>query len=355
MTIFLEIMKDLLIPRVKIVRDKSFKADESNFNTLLSWVGKGRNPELSQFKRNRADKLWVKLEKLTDQRNLAQEIDDVKTHEKIRILLDKCKEKAAEESKRLHYPDEGKFGPRMQKLIDLTDALFKIFQKHNLLNVAHDDDPLNSLRFFIAFYIAQKEVDVRELGALGKLVQNPKITDIKKIAEEKEALALKILKECEEDLETLDKEHPSYSASRRKCVVNHINELMRQNKALCKQHGLKYNIPMTLSFFTALNISLPSLRPGPGFLDECADNALKEVIEKTPAMPESSNILALLTTNLEAVPPIRIKKKENEKIVEKMVDEPKQKDKTLKLTKQGREMEESEELEERDKETSLNP
>ena len=182
----------------------------------------------------------------------------------------------------------------MQKLIDLTQALFDILETHNLLNISHDDDPMNSFRFYAALYLIQKEVDTRKLNAFWKLLQNPEITNAKILAKNKEALLLTVLKECEANLVGLDKGHELYPENRKRIVLDAIEKLKRENIKLCKEFGATYSIPLTLNLFASLNLSLPSLRPDAGFLEDCADRALNEIkVGRTPITEESPPLILI--------------------------------------------------------------
>lgn len=266
MTIFLEIIKKFLDKEITKVRDASVEADASIGNTVVSVFGYGRDTVLSEIKR----KLAVDL--LFDFRNMKNKDNDLESCEHLKKLIANCKKDAKKASEDKSY-DEGTFGPAMQVAIQLTQDIHDKLAVVHLLNIPHDDDPFNGFRYQMAHYFSKKIDDSRSPSILN----NPKISSSNQVTKEKEQLVLEVLAGCEKDLKTLDIEHEDYVITRKKRVLEWIERLSRKNKAVCEDHTSTPNVPITLSLFTKVNISAPSIGPDVGFLDECLKAAVTEI------------------------------------------------------------------------------
>ncbi|KTC86941.1 hypothetical protein [Legionella brunensis] len=270
MTIFLDIAKPYMIEMIKEIRDKSVSADKSTTNALLGWISLGRDEELSKAKRDLADRLLIDLDSLKDQK------DDAATYESLKKLVNDCKVAAAKKSKEKNY-DEGKFGPRMLRALQLLDNLFNKIKEAKLLDISHDEEPLNLFRYYAACYYAQKINDAHRISGISKLAQNPKLTTFSQLSESKEQAIIKTLAECELDLGTLDTQHVDYEETKKKRVLEWLDKLERANKKLCEEHGSTVSIPITFALFSTINIALPTLQPDSGFLEECIQKAKKSI------------------------------------------------------------------------------
>ncbi|OCH98986.1 hypothetical protein A8135_09540 [Legionella jamestowniensis] len=270
MTIFLDVIKPILKEAITTIRDKSVSADKSTTNTLLSWISLGRDEDLSKSKRNLADDLLIKLHELENKEN------DAATFQALKNLLTECKKEAAKKSKEKNY-DEGKFGPRMQKVILLLDDLYEKLNKAKITDIPHDNEPLNRFRFYAARYYSQKIYDAYNLSFFARFIQNPKLTYFVKLAEEKETLIVTMLQGCEKDLGTLDVEHEEYENTKKSRVLEWLSKLERANEELCSKYGSTISIPIGLTIFSTINVSLPTLQPDSGFLETCIKNAMDEI------------------------------------------------------------------------------
>ncbi|ASQ47372.1 hypothetical protein [Legionella clemsonensis] len=273
MTIFLDITKPILKEAITAIRDKSVSADKSTANTLLNWISLGRDGELSKSKRDLADELLIKLH------DLQHKEDDAATFEALKNLLLECKKEAAKKSREKNY-GEGKFGPRMQKVILLLENLYEKLKEAKITDTPHDNEPLNCFRFYAARYYAQKIHDSHNISAFGRFLQNPKLTYFVKLAEEKEALIVTILQACEKDLGTLDVEHDEYETTKKSRVLEWLSKLERANVDLCEKYGSTLSIPVSIALFSTINISLPTLQPDSGFLETCIRSAMDEIDPK---------------------------------------------------------------------------
>lgn len=269
MTIFLEIVKEFLGREITKVRDTSIEADVSVTNRLSSWVGYGRDIELSEKKRQAATDLLYEFRKMGDESN------DLVSCNHLKVLIEYCKNLAKDAGGAKGY-DEGTFGPAMLSAGQLTQDLYAKLGKFKLLGIPHDDDPFNEFRYRMAYYYAQKLDDSRTPSILN----NPKITSSNEITHRKEQLVFKILTECEKDLQTLDIEHVDYISTRKNRVLEWIEKLSRENIALCKEYTSELAVPISLSFFSKVNVNVPSIGPDEGFLEYCLQACIAQINAK---------------------------------------------------------------------------
>lgn len=281
MTVFLAIAKNFLIHDIQEIRNQSIQADASLKNTALSWFNKGRDKSLSQAKQVIADQLWQHIQALEDAEN------DAENYGKIRDSLEAAKKQAADKSKEKHY-DEGNFGPAMTRAINFLDEIYKKLGQEGMIDIPYDADPVNLYSFYAASYVVQKLDDKRNEDMVTYLMQHPKLSNIRELAEKKEALLLSKIKDCKEDVDTLDKQHPNFQNARRKRVLDSIEDLLRKNKDLCKEHGIAWEIPVTVTFIASLNIGLPTLRPDNGFMEECMQAAIEAIRESNQHQASAS-------------------------------------------------------------------
>lgn len=282
MTIFLHIVKIFLKERIKKTRDHSVAADRTFQNITLGFIGLGRNPALAKSKRDLADELLVTLEGTQGREN------DEENVKLLRILLTKCKDEAAEKSREKKY-DEGSFGPAMDNILLFLEKIHSKFEKYNLLNIPHDEEPLNIFRYYAGMYYTKKIDDELNVSTIGSLARNPKLTCFFELTQEKENLILITLEACEKDLDTLDQKHEHYQLTKKARVCESLDRLERHNKELCKKYSLSSDIPVSLSLFSSLNFRLPTLCPTEGFLEECILNA-KHDIDPTYKAPSLSAV-----------------------------------------------------------------
>lgn len=284
MTIFLEIVKKFLETEITKVRDSSVEADAGFCNTIVSFAGYGRDTELSSKKRQYA------VDLLVDLRNMKDKDKDYTSCEYLKTLINGYKEKAKLASDLKNY-NEGTFGPAMQAAISLADDILKKLGAVSLLDIQHDDDPFNEFRYQMAHYFAQKVVDARTTSVVSTVMSNPKITSSIQVAKEKEALILRSLVDCEKDLKTLDIEHVDYVTTRKRRVLEKIKAMKEENVGVCKEHTTELSVPvLQFSFFSKVNLNVPTMGPEVGFLDECL-NLAADAIKKSMVAEESKEAL----------------------------------------------------------------
>lgn len=318
MSNFLHVAKIILARRIKQIRNDSVSADTGLTNravTFFSLGFLGRDKALSATKQDLDDDLLSELNDVQDGEN------DEATLE---TLISKYKNSAKIASSKKGY-DEGTSGPALQAVITLLDDIYKKLEDAEkegvkLLDTPDDETPLNVYRYQTIRYLAQKVEDAGNQSLINKLLQNPKISSCHELAEEKEKILIANLKQCEENIRELnefeeiarreaerakkameeakkviedediddaeipkpskilvEKKPVDYPALRKKSVLSSLKALKEENETLCERFGPKISLPVSVIFFTSLSIALPTFKPGPGYLQECAEAAVSEI------------------------------------------------------------------------------
>ena len=141
MTIFLEVAKKIIIDKATAITTASRDADLSTFNYARNMVGQGRNTELSAEKRLLIDRLLPKIRELVDGE------DDGVTLHGLKELITNCLKEVAEASlKREHTRGDTERG--LESLEALVQIIFDKLHSLHLLEVLHDETPLNSFRHY---------------------------------------------------------------------------------------------------------------------------------------------------------------------------------------------------------------
>lgn len=264
MTIFLDLAKSIIQGKLMSIIEKSTKADAGLINRGLSLFYLGRDTKLSRKKRELAQNLASKILYFVEGET------DAESYAKLVSLIEACKEEARKKSSKKGY-DEGDFGPKITRLLQLLQKIYVKFEEAGILNVPNDGDPFNIFRFHAGRYIVQKLQDQK--GIIHTITHNPKLTAWAKLTEEKSNLLLKKLRECERDLDGLDTSHEEYNLNRRKCVFHCLSDLLYENTALCTEYGSSVKVPVTFSFIASLSVAIPTLAPENGFLETCVSDA----------------------------------------------------------------------------------
>ncbi|MCC5014558.1 MULTISPECIES: hypothetical protein [unclassified Legionella] len=321
MSNFLQVAKIILARRIKQIRNDSVSADTGLTNravTFFSLGFLGRDKALSATKQDLDDDLLSELNDVQDGEN------DEATLETLKTLISKYKNSAKIASSKKGY-DEGTSGPALQAVITLLDDIYKKLEDAEkegvkLLDTPDDETPLNVYRYQTIRYLAQKVEDAGNQSLINKLLQNPKISSCHELAEEKEKILIANLKQCEENIRELnefeeiarreaerakkameeakkviedediddaeipkpskilvEKKPVDYPALRKKSVLSSLKALKEENETLCERFGPKISLPVSVIFFTSLSIALPTFKPGPGYLQECAEAAVSEI------------------------------------------------------------------------------
>ncbi|KTD19837.1 hypothetical protein [Legionella londiniensis] len=225
MTIFLDIAKTIIVEEVNTIIKNSLDQDQSVMNLSLTTFGLGRNPELSNTKRTLLEVLKKEIESIHDK-------NDATALQTIKKCIENTLKQAKEESTKKGY-NGGNTGFALLLMIQSIDTIYKTLEEQELLNIPHDNQPLNVFYFFAALYIAKKISEKNTTGVVKSLVSNPNISRVNELAHLKESLLWEKIKSCKKELNTLDKKHEEYDLNVRKCVLRSIEELLKSNQQFC--------------------------------------------------------------------------------------------------------------------------
>ncbi|KTD27912.1 hypothetical protein [Legionella israelensis] len=286
MTIFLKVAQEFLNVRLNSTYKTSVAADNCVSNTVLSYLWTGRNTELSEEKRQLLMNLMLEIKTMDGKES------DEATLEYLKQLLDDKRAENQRLCKKYGYKNEGETGRSLVAIKNFLDDIHKKLSEHEFIDKPFDSaDPFNEFQYHAAFYLIQKIEDVNNQGLIEKLAIHLEISSLYELAEDKENMLLSVLKKCEESLQALGEEKPDYLKWRKNNVIEAIEKVKRENTALCKKYGSKFDIPFALSLFSTLKIGLPTLRPDVGELDKCMQKALEQISPEESIEKSSSLVL----------------------------------------------------------------
>ena len=235
-TIFLEIVKKFLVDAITVARNRSL-----------------------------ADGLLFKLHRVTGGGSDLESCNLLKS-----LVAEECKKtaKAASDSEDCV---EGTFGQTMTAAMLLIQNIYDKLKEVQLLDILHNDDPLNQFCYHMAHYFSKKAVDALTPSFVSRMSTHLKFT----ATQEKEELILRALKECALD------GHSNYPENRRKRVLESIERLMQKIISVCEEHNSRMSPPVSIGFFSIVNVGIPPLGHNVGFLENCLLEAKKEISSDT--------------------------------------------------------------------------
>jgi hypothetical protein len=269
MTIFLDIAKHFLQPEITRIKESSDAADQSLLNGALNFFGVGRDTKLSSGKRQILGVLMADIGKY---QHTSTDEDDKATYAQLRDLIINSKMSIMYKSRSEKHA-AGATEDALGRLGDFLTEIFHRLEGCNLLNIDHDEEPLNQFRYFAAFYHAQEIQTSRQKSGFGELLENPNINAMNQLLLDKADLVSAQVIKCDGRLQALDSAHPDYSSTKRQIVCEGIEELKRQNEALCKGYSYRVVVSSVVNKFVS---------PTRDALDEVMTQALAAIdsIEK---------------------------------------------------------------------------
>lgn len=230
MTIFVEISKHFLWHELTAARTDSLNADASYYNYALGLFNLQRDPELSKQKRACLDELREALLKFNTEQ------DDKKTLEEFKELLTvfRSKNDKLAEAKQ---SGEGITGQALLNAIALIQAIYDKFNDLKFIDIKKDKHPFSLFQYYAAYYFAKKISNKQKLNPLQTVAEQPKLSNLRLRAQEREKLIIEAINECKIDLNGLDTKHPDYAKAIIRQVKAHIDRLNLNNETLCKKYG----------------------------------------------------------------------------------------------------------------------
>lgn len=286
MTVYLSIVKELLIKNIKNWQTKSIAKDGSPFNAVGSFFLLGRDQELSQFKQQTASNL------ITNIQNIQTGSCDADSLKMIEQLLTNAKKEADTEARKKGY-NQGTFSAMTAKTYEIAKDFFEKFNTFQLLDVRYSPaDPFDIYRFFLASYLAQKVYDTHHPGLVKYYTEHPRISNMALLTQDRERLVQAALTECIKKLDRLDKSNSDYLHARKDSVLESIQALKRENELLCKKYGIELAVPVFSVGIASLNVGMPPLQPDHGCIEICmeaATTAIKNISVVTQVVEPRGN------------------------------------------------------------------
>ncbi|WED43720.1 hypothetical protein [Legionella cardiaca] len=262
-TIFLDLVKKFLVDKINSYKNRSSASDFSTSNELLRLFKLG-STELSESRQALTEHLLLKLHQVTGRGC------DLESCHLLKSLIAECMKTASN----LKNYTKGRFEQTLTEAMLLIQNIYDKLEEIQLLDVSHNDDPLNQFRYYMALYFSKKVVETLPPSYLP--IQ---LTPASSLVAQKEKLILQTLKECAFHLEVLNKGPSDYHQNRRKRVLDHIEQLRRTIIATCEKHSIK-SLPVSISFFSIANVNMPSLGSN-DFLLTCLLKAEKKISSET--------------------------------------------------------------------------
>lgn len=234
MTIFVEIGKQFLWHELTSARADSLKADASYRNYALGLFNLQRDSELSNQKRACLDELRDAI--LT----FSTEQDDKKALEEFKELLTVFRSKNDKLAEAKHS-GEGITGQALLNAIALIQAIYDKLNDLKFLDIRKDKHPFSLFQYYAAYYFAKKISIKKKLNLLQNIAEQPKLSNLRLRAQEREKLIIESINECKIDLGRLDTKHSDYTKAIIRQVKAHIDRLNLNNEALCKKYGTLLN------------------------------------------------------------------------------------------------------------------
>jgi hypothetical protein len=254
MTLFLEIIRELLIKNIEIIKARIEKDDSSSFSML-------RDKSLSEFKKRQASNLLEIAYQLKECESDLSCKDII-----IREIL-KVQTAANNESRKYGY-EVGKFNQEMCDLITLLETVYQKLSDANLLNIVRNNtDAFSIFCFQAGSYLAHKAEQSLNVSYLGYLSSHPKLSTRWELGLKKEKLIADKIKACKEALDVLNTEHAKYQEHYSARVTDFIDEVIRENEGFCAEHSTGIGIPLVSFGFLSILSARSSFQPKAGMLN----------------------------------------------------------------------------------------
>jgi hypothetical protein len=288
MTIFLEIAKQFLTSEITTIIQASEGADQSLMNSAFGLMGLGRNTDLSTAKRQLLGGLQRSINEFSD-----SDKGDKETCQALIDLILKYLDDISTTSQEKNYK-LGFSGEAIQNLEPLLRSIFKKCKDYWLLDFAHDTDPMNVFRYYVALYSTKKIIQSHHPSFVSYVMDNPQVSVAPLIASEKERLIAQALSDCLSRINRLDKWGKDFNEAKQQVVRDDIERLQRANAALYARQGWNLGAPVRFGFFSSAPSTAQSVG---GLLDESMRQALAELdrnkiaslsLERKPSLSEDN-------------------------------------------------------------------
>ena len=306
MSIFLEIIQLLLVPKIDELHNSSQAADESYLNLGRTLLGYGRNIKVSQSKREQLILFKRSLMDLKD----AETVSDQDMLRSIKALTDKCLVNLREaRSTELFFP-ESSTDQIIRSFLSLAEEIYAKLDQIKVLNIKHTEDPLTIFQYHIAYYFAKKIMDCTYPNIVEQIIAHPLVAQTGKLTANKEQFILHhvesvngeniegIIPICQKKLNDLQEEHAKLLESRQQIVMTHMTNIQLLNIQFYTRHSSQPLAPPSTSFFDrAYDASVHAHCVG-GLLGQCLLAAASEITNYCNTQYEADKDLKISETGV---------------------------------------------------------
>lgn len=282
MTIFLELAKQYLIPKIEEIHKASVKADLSLLNSIRGFFHVERNSELSNIKQELILGLIKEIKDLENQTN------DAATCAHIKIIIANCLDDMSKARKEKNNYPEGETEKSIRKLDTLIDFIFKKLSNLQVLDIPHDKDPLNCFRHYIALYCTHKIIEEQNenpsqaINIIQAIIKDPHLSKSRMLAKIKDDIIMGVMEDktpsiiqlCMDELAALKPKMDTLAQKRNTIVIQFMNQFQNQNLELYRKNGIDIGVPPQCDFAPP---PLTEIKNGGGFLGECLRRATVEI------------------------------------------------------------------------------
>ncbi|MBA4697438.1 MAG: hypothetical protein H2069_08655 [Legionella sp.] len=294
MTIFVDVILEQLEQEIAKIKTTSLSDDHSFGNRALSKCTNkafGRNLSLAEIKRSLADNLLKDLLSLKEQA-IEKNLKDERVYEKMREKILNCRREGAQKSADF-ASREGNFGLKLNKMSLFLDTAFDKLKEVDLLNIPHDDDPLNIFRYHASIYYRDKIfASVKEIN-LTQSVSNLTRHGFMRgniVGSAKDKLLCLTIQRCIQTFDELSEEKRHDPAVRARYLDMHLKLLEEENNQLCKRNALIRHVGFGYNLLGRFYMEVPNARPGVGQLGACIKST-REVLSNICSMQEGMSLL----------------------------------------------------------------
>lgn len=232
MTIFLELAKHFLIPRLQQVIGDLKEADAGWINTFRKTISMERNQLLSVEKQTMLESLIQKISTIQDADT------DEETQENIEHLISTFRQQLLDKSLEYRIEDGGTTEPKLDALVGIVKDIFKSVTKLNVVDTPRNEDPLNCFKYFIGLYFAEKINARVSANLFNTVTRHPFFTNASSLStatdqmllgmQETESTPSKI-ELCATRLSKINPSLPNVASEHRLVVIAFAKELQDEN------------------------------------------------------------------------------------------------------------------------------
>lgn len=269
MTIFIQVVKALMIKCL----DNLVAASNSKDAGMLQW----RNKELSQAQRG----IVLKLRADIDGFNNNDEKQDKDCVSEIKSMILEAAKLITTKRRDAGHADDGDTKTGLLKINTHLDMFYnseleRPKSSFNFLDIPYNINPFNIYSYHGLYYLGENIFMPQEDGVFKRSLGLFSGSSTAEIRMKKEDILIKNLIKCKTHLNAL-KDDEEYQEIRKAQVVGSIEQIQRENAALCQTTKVGTEIPVTLNLFAAVSVGTPTVKASRGRLEDEMSLALDAI------------------------------------------------------------------------------